>query len=218
MPERGVVRGTSGVKYDRDVFINCPFDVVYEPNFHAISFTILSCGFTPRSALEIIDGGTTRIDIIVRLIEECRIGIHDLSRVELNTEGLPRFNMPFELGLFVGAQRLGKGRQRQKKCLILDSEPFRYQKFISDIAGQDIAAHGNDLGRAIARVREFLTNFIPENEALPPGGVHIAEDFADFQSALPELCSPARIQPDELQFVERTRLAREWLIRRVGRT
>jgi hypothetical protein len=44
------------------------------------------------------------------MIEECRFGINDLSAVELGaTAGLPRFNMPFELGLF----RLG-GKPNRK--------------------------------------------------------------------------------------------------------
>ena len=38
---------------------------------------------------------------------------------------------------------------------MLDREPYRYQAFLSDIAGQDIAAHGGEPVRAIGAVREF---------------------------------------------------------------
>ena len=54
------------------------------------------------------DGGQTRIDKLYGLIEACRYGIHDLSRTELDaTPRLPRFNMPLELGIFLGAKRYG---------------------------------------------------------------------------------------------------------------
>jgi hypothetical protein len=90
------------------VFINCPFDGDYLPFFHATIFTVYRCGFTPRCALEVIDGGGTRIAKIEKLIEECPFGIHDISRTELDaTNRLPRFNMPLELGLFLGARRYG---------------------------------------------------------------------------------------------------------------
>lgn len=91
-----------------DVFINCPFDVEYAPSFHALIFTIFACGFRPRSARELDDGGQTRIDKLYDLIECCRYGIHDLSRTELDdANALPRFNMPLELGIFLGAKRYG---------------------------------------------------------------------------------------------------------------
>jgi hypothetical protein len=92
----------------RPVFINCPFDNDYRPLFRAMIFTILRCGFKPRCALEVIDGAATRISKIEKLIEQCPLGIHDISRTELDVKsGLPRFNMPLELGLFLGAKRFG---------------------------------------------------------------------------------------------------------------
>ena len=128
-----------------DVFINCPFDDAFAPTFRALIFAILVCGFRPRSARELDDGGQTRIDKIFALIEQCRYGIHDLSRTELDAvNNLPRFNMPLELGLFLGAKRYGGKHQKAKRVLILDVEQFRYQRFISDLAGMDIHEHGGD--------------------------------------------------------------------------
>ena len=34
------------------MFINCPFDAVYEPLFDAIVFAVYDCGFIARCALE----------------------------------------------------------------------------------------------------------------------------------------------------------------------
>ncbi|MBV9537403.1 MAG: hypothetical protein JOY70_00570 [Acidisphaera sp.] len=142
--------------YDQNVFINCPFDDAYRPLFRALVFAIFECGLRPRSALEVIDAGEVRFEKIARIVRGCRWGIHDISRTELTTSGLPRFNMPLELGLFLGAQRFGDGTQRRKSCLVLDREHYRYQKFVSDIAGQDIAVHGNDPAGAIRAVRDWL--------------------------------------------------------------
>src|SRR3954468_20883340 len=78
------------------VFINCPFDDDYWPTFEALVFTVVACDFNPRCALEELDSGTVRLTKIQRIIQACRFGIHDLSRVELAAaNSLPRFNMPF---------------------------------------------------------------------------------------------------------------------------
>src|SRR5580658_4264166 len=124
--------------YNTSVFINCPFDRDYEPIFLAIVFAVSDSGFTVRCALE-ADEGATRIDKIYSLIESCRFGIHDISRIERDpVNDLPRFNMSFEPGLFLGARRYGLPHHERKSCLVLETERYRYQKFLSDIAGQDI--------------------------------------------------------------------------------
>jgi hypothetical protein len=87
------------------VFINCPFDADYRPIFNAIVFAVYDLGFVARCALE-DDAGDYRLSEIERIIEECRFGINDLSAVALDSvTRLPRFNMPLELGLFVGCKR-----------------------------------------------------------------------------------------------------------------
>lgn len=132
--------------YSKDVFINCPFDDSYNDIFFAIIFTIFDCGFNARCALELEDSGEVRIEKITKIIKSCKYSIHDISLTELDKRtGLPRFNMPLELGIFLGAKRFGNHGQKEKVCLILDKERHRYQQFISDIAGQDIQSHQNDV-------------------------------------------------------------------------
>ena len=138
-PARVPSRPGSFAHYEDSVFVNCPFDRSYRPLLEAIVFAIHDCGFYARSALEVEDAGEGRLDKIMRIVGECRYGVHDISRIELTREGLPRFNMPFELGLFLGCRRYGSARDRRKQVLVLDSERYRYQRFLSDIAGQDIA-------------------------------------------------------------------------------
>lgn len=107
--------------YDDSVFINIPFSDDYKDLLYAAVFVVLDCGFIPRCALEDFDSGQVRIDKIFKLIKSSRYGIHDLSYVGLDPESnLPRFNMPLELGIFIGAQKYGYGKQKDKEYLVLD--------------------------------------------------------------------------------------------------
>ena len=143
------------MRSNRYVFVNCPFDDEYKPLFNLTVFIVEVCGFSVRSALEESNSGESRIEKITRIIRESRFGIHDISRTESNAAGLPRFNMPFELGLFLGMRSLG-GTQSQKVALILDRDRFRYQQFLSDLAGHDISHHDSRSDRLLGAVRDWL--------------------------------------------------------------
>ena len=193
------------------VFINCPFDNVYKPIFDAIVFAIYDLGFVARSALEIDDGTEFRLAKIERIIEECRYGIHDISNVALETNtGFPRFNMPLELGLFLGCKRFGDERQRKKKvCIILDSDPYRYRQYISDISGQDIHSHGGTHAQAISEVRNWLA--ATSRHKFLPGGAEIVEGYNRFLDDLPTLCATLHRQPDSLTFGDLSEMIKTWL-------
>jgi hypothetical protein len=192
-----------------EVFINCPFDAEYEPMFRALAFAILACGFTPRCALEIDDGGEVRLEKIIRLMRSCQFSLHDISRTEPDTaHHLPRFNMPFELGLFLG---LARSRKKPVPALILDTESYRYQKFLSDIAGQDIRAHAGDPCKAMSQVRNWLNTHIPE--AVLMGGSALSRLYGQFTLELPSRLKHARLEPSEITFVDWLRLAGRWLLR-----
>ena len=100
--------------YEDSVFINCPFDSEYRAIFYALVFAVYDCGYVARCALEVDDSGLVRIQKIQQMISDCRFGVHDISRVESDPQTqLPRFNMPLELGLFLGQSVTGtngKGR------------------------------------------------------------------------------------------------------------
>ncbi len=201
----------AGSAYDEGVFINCPFDPDYAPIFDAIAFAIHDCGFVARSALEESDSAQVRVDKIYGIIEGCRYAIHDVSRTEVDAaEGLPRFNMPLELGIFLGARRFGRPKQRQKKCLILDREKVRYHRYLSDLSGQDIAAHGDDPARAITVVRDWLRTAASPDVMLP-GGPSIVERYARFLDALPGLCSAVGVDRERLIYLDYTDLLVGWL-------
>lgn len=191
--------------------MNCPFDSAYQPLFDAIVFALHDCGFQAHCALEAEDSGEERIRKIKRIIRECACGIHDISRVELDpVNQLPRFNMPLELGLFLGAQEYGHAEQRRKRSLVLDAEPYRYQKFCSDIAGQDIRAHSNDPERAVAAVRGMLSTAL-EGRARIPGATAIRERYTRFRADLSVLCRRTHVKVAELQFMDYRYFVERWL-------
>lgn len=202
--------------YGRQVFLNCPFDAGYRPIYEAVIFAVLSCGFVARCAREREDSGEPRISKIVEIIRSSQFGVHDISRVELDiVNGLPRFNMPLELGLFLGAKSYSsEKRQKARRCLILDTDPYRYQKFISDIAGQDIRAHEGDPGKAVAATRNWLATV---SKRKLPGAAELNRTYAEFRSERPAILATLRIREDELQFVEYVNFALEWLQDRESR-
>jgi hypothetical protein len=199
------------LRYEYGVFINCPFDDDYRPLLEAVVFAVHDCGYVARSSLEVTDASQVRIDKITAIIAACKLGIHDVSRTEPDPQSqLPRFNMPLELGLFLGAKRFGSGKHKSKTCLILDVERYRYQGFISDIAGQDITAHGGKPENAIKGVRNWLSDATPRSIKIP-GGAVIARRYATFRQELPAMCERLLLSADELTFNDYVLLVEEWL-------
>lgn len=196
--------------YENSVFINCPFDKEYHSLFEAIIFTVHDCGFVARCAREVSDSSQVRIEKIFQIISNCKYGIHDISRTELDDlNNLPRFNMPLELGMFLAAKHFGNKKQKQKLCLILDTESFRYQKFCSDIAGQDISSHENEADKLIKVVRNWLNDSITEIRI--PSGSKIAEHYHSFENDLPLFCQTFSKEKTELTFVDFQNLVVAWL-------
>ena len=189
------------VHYTDNVFINCPFDAAYKPLFNAMVFTVHDCGFIARCALEEEDASQVRIDKIYTIIADCRYGIHDISRTELDEHsGFPRFNMPLEFGVFLGAKKFGVVEQKRKKCLVLDKELYRYQQFISDIAGQDIQAHNNEVETIVRVVRNLLRT--ASGRQTIPGGNIIWERYQTFLRDLPQTVEECRLDVEDLIFNE----------------
>lgn len=199
----------SSADYDLNVFINCPFDDEYRPLFEAIVFAVQIAGFNPRCALEASKAGPYRLSKIMSIIFDCKYGIHDISRTELNNKGLPRFNMPLELGIDLGCQTFGANRQRLKKFLILDRSKHRYKEFISDISGQDVEAHSKSPKLAIRRVRDWLR--AESNNSKIPGGDYMYKRYQTFQKALPRLCQELKLDLKTLPFVDFAYTVRIWL-------
>lgn len=199
--------------FEKNVFINCPFDDSYNPLFEAVVFAVHDIGFRPRCAREASNAWQFRLNKIMDIVSERKYGIHDLSRTELDTvSGLPRFNMPLGLGLDLGCKRFGRPFQKEKVCLILDVEPYRYQEFISDISGQDIYAHNGDEKTVIKIVRDWLRLEIDPGIFIVPGGAKIFQRYLAFQNAVPLLCLKFGYDSKRLQFADFSFVIAKWIV------
>jgi hypothetical protein len=193
-----------------NVFINCPFDKRYAPMFRACVFTVLDAGFIPRCSREVDDATQVRLSAILALIDGSPYGVHDLSRVQLDSVSkLPRFNMPFELGLFHGAKYFGSSRQKRKKCIVLESEKYRHQKFISDIAGVDVTPHGSCSEKLILALRNWLVT-ASRRTTIPPGET-IRARFSAFESYIKNACRRNGSDFNSMPFVELVQNMTDWL-------
>jgi hypothetical protein len=66
--------------FNKNVFINYPFDSEYDPLLQPILFTILYFGLTPQIASQIVDSGEQRITKILSLILKSKFSISFLNQ------------------------------------------------------------------------------------------------------------------------------------------
>jgi hypothetical protein len=86
--------------------------------------------------------------------------------------------MPFELGIEVGCRSVG-GKFAVKRCLVLERDIYRYQSFISDIAGNDIKCHEGSPEKLIKQLRTWFVR----NGTTLPSGSKIWISFNEFYEA-----------------------------------
>ena len=168
--------------FQKNVFVTCPFDDDYRQLLLSVIFTVKHLGYNPRLSLERADSAESRIEKIVGLINQSKYGIHDLSRIV--SEGKNehyRMNMPFELGIDYGCQKLKEGVWSEKQILILEKEKYRYQKALSDLSGSDIKNHNDEPLKIVQAVRDW---FVTTESMRADSGKKIWNLYNDFQAYL----------------------------------
>ena len=117
--------------------------------------------------------------------------------------------MPLELGIFLGAKRYGDHSQKAKRALVLDVERFRYQRFISDLAGVDIHEHHGSPMQALRETRDWLANV---SRRTLPSADRISRLFGNFLRDLPGLATALEFGGDAIPYVDYERILVEWLL------
>jgi hypothetical protein len=198
--------------FEKNVFINCPFDQPYRGLLRPLVFSIIYLGFEPKLS-RTISSAQVRVKGIIDLIRSCKYGIHDLSRCKpIQENDLPRFNMPYELGLDIGALEFGGGELKTKRILILETERYFYQKVISDIAGQDIENHNDDPYTLITKVRNWFSDNIDYNRVVGQRVIwNLYNQFIDdvHTELLKEGYSEQEI--DEMPISDFIKFAKDWI-------
>jgi hypothetical protein len=147
----------------RRVFLNVPFDTAYEPTFIGLVAALVHLGMRPTTVLELGSAAAPRLDRLLEQIRGSGFSVHDLSRVQMSGRGrggVPRFNMPFELGLAVAVARLRPAESAHTFAL-LEARPFRLQRSLSDMNGFDPLIHDGTRAGAVRCMFEIFAVAAP---------------------------------------------------------
>jgi hypothetical protein len=119
----------------QSVFLNIPYDAQFEELHLAYIVGLTQLGLKINATLALPN--QDRLKRIVGLIEKSDVSIHDLSRIE-SPSGVPRFNMPLELGLALFRSHITRGRHR---VFVFEKKAYRVQRSTSDVNGIDPQIH-----------------------------------------------------------------------------
>ena len=162
----------------RSVFLNVPYDGEFQPLFLAYLVGVRGFGLLPHAALEVPSIGP-QIDRIVQLLKTCDYSIHDMSWVGLTEEHpqVPRFNMPFELGMAYWYSLQG-----DHQCRIFESDHRRFERSLSDLKGFHVYQHQSAEAELFSRLTEA---FIDED--LKPSVEDMIAIYVLVKSMVPEI-------------------------------
>lgn len=129
----------------KSVFLNIPYDVGFEDRHIAYIVGLTQLGLRINAAIALPNQG--RLTTIIRLIEESDFSNHDLSRIELS-RGVPRFNMPVELGLALYCSHAATGRHRESAQHL--------SELLGSVGRNRVAGRTARLRRQDSTLRDFL--------------------------------------------------------------
>ncbi len=110
--------------------------------------------------------------------------------------------------MFLGAKRFGNKEQKLKRVLIFDIEQYRYQTFVSDLAGMDIHGHDNSPMQAVHETRDWLANV---SRRQLPSGDQVTGIYQQFLDNLPTLTEELEFDSDNIPYVDFERIVVSWL-------
>jgi len=162
------------------VFINCPYDDKYKPYLFVIIYFLYKIDMIPLLASDVIDCGETRIEKILKLIEESQVGFHDISRMKSEKENeIYRLNMSFELGMDFAYKYF---RDKKKEIVVFDCEKYRYHQSLSDLSGMDIMVYHDDIQGLLTTLREWIISKYKITDIKSPNT--LKAEYEDFQAWL----------------------------------
>ena len=202
-------------RFNKNVFVNCPFDKEYISLLRPLIFTIIYLGYNPRIANETFDSGEAVLTKIYKLIEASQYSIHDLSRIQSSRQNeIARFNMPFELGVDIGCRKYNGAPWNKKKCLILETKQYRYKKALSDLSNSEIKSHNNNPESLVRQIRNWFVEISTIKAESP---TVIWEKFNEFMADFYDKRKKEGYRSKDLQQMpmsELIRFIKEWNKRR----
>jgi len=194
----------------QNIFINCPFHSSYKPLLDVIIFCSVYAGLEPLIS-ETKDSSEEIITTIKRLIADAEYSVHDISEIQLSEGLFPWFNMPFLLGLDIGCKTYGTKKQQQKRILILEEESFRHKITLSDLAGNDIEYHQNDVKMLFTKLRKWFYKLGIEIEV----GNDMHDKYVSFLFYFVEIISKknySQLDMEQISKSEFIKFCKDWCI------
>ncbi|MDD5312631.1 MAG: hypothetical protein PHO26_06325 [Dehalococcoidia bacterium] len=189
----------SNPDFDKNVFINCPFDQMFIPLLRPLLFVILYLGYNPRIAQERFNSAEQRLEKICELIQKSKFSIHDLSIMRSKEANeYFRLNMPLELGIDLGCRLFESNKLKNKIFLIFEKDPYEYHKSLSDLSGVDIKPHGNEPENIVRHVRNW---FVENDLNTAVSATRIWDDFNTFMADFYAKRKKEGFQDVDLQFM-----------------
>jgi len=91
----------------------------------------------------------------------------------------------------------------------MDRDQYRFQKFISDISGQDIKSHENNLAELFSCVRDWLRDE-SRRRGIPSASI-IKRKYSKFRRQLPKICGRSDLDYEQLNFNDYAQICVDWL-------
>ena len=110
---------------------------------------------------------------------------------------------------FLVRKNLATRHKKEKMALVLDVEQYRYQRFISDLAGADIRAHNNDVLNAVRATRDWLANVSRRDL---PSGAKIARLLINFREQLPLIAERLEFEVVNIPYIDYEKIVVGWLL------
>ena len=139
------------------VFVNCPYDDSFRPQFNAIVFTCVCAGLDPVIAGSSGRTGQPRLERILAELIACRYSVHDLSRCRgEGDDNLARFNMPLELGMAMAIRGAPAAAGAHEYLVLVPDGAHLHRRYISDLGGLDPQTHDGSPERIVTEVLAWL--------------------------------------------------------------
>lgn len=202
---------------DENVYVNCPYDDDFKPMLNAIIFATIFFGKKPIFC-ENTTSGTHRIEHIASVIRTSKFSIHDLSRFKSLAKGddfIPKFNMPFELGMDMGFLHFS-GSEDRKQMLVCLNHKDDLNKVLSDLGGHDVIGHDGNPELIIYAIREWLIKF---DVNLTPASI-VNDWYIDFELDYINTHLNKRRNPTDVSRLTKIEIIhdiKEWITERKGK-
>ena len=113
------------------------------------------------------------------------------------------------MGIFLGAKHFGDGDHKSKRCLLFDVEQYRFQKFISDLAGMDIEAHAGNPRRMASKTRDWLAT-VSRRKTISSTAVML-KSYDLFVEGPPEMAASLGFDAESLAYPDYERFVVAWV-------